>query len=352
MNIWVKLMKHLLCNTIKEPANLNEYEKQRLQTTLTLTYTKIHRLLLGFPETVSLLQPHNKCSLFVWHPGEPLEPRKMKYTVEIVCPSSTNLAPLPQWSSRADGDHWWPLVTTVLASFMSCSSDGMAAWLIMTIMKQIHHEFGGEATSEAKSVYHLKSALFCDSELQHTTATIWVPFQNIPRRIILVNTPSKFWLELYQLRHKRTWACLSFLEFPEFPELPELPVFKQIHFIPFPWISRKNIIFGRWIIVSLCFLHKMSPTKLGQFRFHHISVPWGLHKRPRPCKSPWGVPGSSAEIGSVARSLGAPRRDVGYGGLDPRSYDNNRTLKSRRTYTIEYTSYNISIYFMYVLYIM
>ena len=349
MNIWVKLMNLLLCNTIKEPANLNEYEKQRLQTTLTLTYTKIHRLRLGFPETVSLLQPHNKCSLFVWHPGEPLEPRKMKYTVEIVCPSSTNLAPLPQWSSRADGDHWWPLVTTVLASFMSCSSDGMAAWLIMTIMKQIHHEFGGEATSEAKSVYHLKSALFCDSELQHTTATIWVPFQNIPRRIIFVNTPSKFWLELYQLRHKRTWACLSFLEFPE---LPELPVFKQIHFIPFPWISRKNIIFGRWIIVSLCFLHKMSPTKLGQFRFHHISVPWGLHKRPRPCKSPWGVPGSSAEIGSVARSLGAPRRDVGYGGLDPRSYDNNRTLKSRRTYTIEYTSYNISIYFMYVLYIM
>lgn len=58
-------MKHLLCNTIKEPANLNEYEKQRLQTTLTVTYTKIHRLLLGFPETVSLLQPHNKCSLFV-----------------------------------------------------------------------------------------------------------------------------------------------------------------------------------------------------------------------------------------------------------------------------------------------
>ena len=246
---------------------------------------------------------------------------------------------------------WWPLVTTVLASFMSCSSDGMAAWLIMTIMKQIQHEFGGEATSEAKSVYHLKSALFCDSELQHTTATIWVPFQNIPRRIILVNTPSKFWLELYQLRHKRTWACLSFLEFPEFPEfpeLPELPVFKQIHFIPFPWISRKNIIFGRWIIVSLCFLHKMSPKKLGQFRFHHISVPWGLHKRPRPCKSPWGVPGSSAEIGSVARSLGAPRRDVGYGGLDPRSYDNNRTLKSRRTYTIEYTSYNISILYIYI----
>jgi hypothetical protein len=98
----------------------------------------------------------------------------------------------------------------------------------------------------------------------------------------------------------------------------------------------------------LCFLHKMSPKKLGQFRFHHISVPWGLHKRPRPCKSPWGVPGSSAEIGSVARSLGAPRRDVGYGGLDPRSYDNNRTLKSRRTYTIEYTSYNISIYYIYI----